>query len=94
MMFFFVFGFLFPKLSSIRIAIVAIGWCYFIELTQLYQADWINQIRHTKLGGLILGFGFLWSDLISYVIGGFLGFAIETRLIVRTKPSYQEYNSE
>jgi hypothetical protein len=35
----------------------------------LYQEDWINQIRGTILGALILGKGFLTVDLIRYITG-------------------------
>ncbi len=42
------------------------------ETLQLYQAPWIQAIRHTKIGGLLLGFGFLWSDIICYFIGTLL----------------------
>ncbi|OBZ14677.1 hypothetical protein A8L34_12220 [Bacillus sp. FJAT-27264] len=42
---------------------------YGIEFSQLYQADWINNIRATVLGGLVLGKGFLWIDLLRYTIG-------------------------
>ena len=41
-----------------------------VELSQLYHAPWIDSIRQTTLGGLILGFGFLWSDLACYAVGG------------------------
>ena len=40
-----------------------------IEFSQLYQAEWINGIRDTLLGSLILGSGFLWVDLIRYTAG-------------------------
>ncbi len=40
-----------------------------VELSQLYHAPWIDSIRQTTLGGLILGFGFLWSDLACYALG-------------------------
>lgn len=43
--------------------------CISIEVSQLYQAEWINSIRSTLLGRLILGRGFLWSDIMSYIIG-------------------------
>jgi len=86
-MFFFIFGFLLPQKSSINIALLAIGTCYLIEISQLYQAEWINQIRSYKLGGLVLGFGFLWSDLVSYALGGFLGFTIEKLIILDRLPS-------
>lgn len=35
----------------------------------MYQAEWINQLRGTQLGSLILGKGFLIVDLIRYAIG-------------------------
>ncbi|WP_379134752.1 DUF2809 domain-containing protein [Paenibacillus sp. sgz500958] len=31
--------------------------------------EWINSIRATFPGGLILGHGFLWSDLLRYAVG-------------------------
>jgi hypothetical protein len=40
-----------------------------VEFSQLYQAPWINQIRHTVPFNFILGQGFLWSDLVAYAIG-------------------------
>ena len=77
LMFYFIIGFLFPKLAPYKVAIFSIAICFVIECSQLYQADWINQIRANRLGRLILGHGFLWSDLVSYTIGGLLGFFIE-----------------
>lgn len=77
LMFFFIIGFLFPNMTSLKKVLISIGICYLIELSQFYQSDWINDIRNNKLGGLIFGFGFLWSDIISYTLGGFTGFIFE-----------------
>ena len=77
LMFYFIFGFLFPQMSKAKIAVISIGLCFLIEISQLYQADWINESY--KLGGLILGFGFRWSDLVCYTLGGLWGFALESR---------------
>ena len=52
-----------------KVAIVSLGFCYAIELSQLYQADWILALRSTTLGGLMLGHAFLWSDILAYTIG-------------------------
>jgi glycopeptide antibiotics resistance protein len=68
---------LFPRISSEKAALISILFCFLIEFSQLYQAEWINEIRRTRLGGLILGFGFLWSDLVSYVVGGMIGLGLE-----------------
>ena len=42
---------------------------YGIEISQLYQAPWIDATRATRLGGLVLGHGFLWSDMVCYSVG-------------------------
>ncbi|MNO28147.1 hypothetical protein D3C76_180340 [compost metagenome] len=48
-----------------------------IECSQLYQAEWINSIRATVLGGLILGKGFLWIDLVRYTVGIMLSYGLD-----------------
>jgi glycopeptide antibiotics resistance protein len=77
LMIFWTIGFLFPQMSSKRAALISILTCFLIEFSQLYHAEWIDAIRRTRLGGLILGFGFLWSDLVSYAIGGMMGCGLE-----------------
>ena len=79
LMFYFIFGFLFPEMPKLKVAVISIGLCFLIEISQLYQADWINDIRANRLGGLVLGFGFRWSDLVCYTLGGLWGFALESR---------------
>ena len=49
--------------------VLSVVFSYSIEFSQLYQADWINDLRSTLLGALILGKGFLSIDLIRYGIG-------------------------
>jgi hypothetical protein len=70
-------GFIFRNMKTTKVALIGISFCYLIELSQLYQANWINEIRRTTLGGLVLGYGFLWSDLLAYFIGISVGAAIE-----------------
>jgi len=74
---FFGFGVLLPKASIQTIAILAMAFSVAIELSQLYHAPWIDSIRQTTLGGLILGFGFLWSDLACYAVGVVLGVLVD-----------------
>ena len=81
-------GFLFLKISTGKAAIAALLFSYAIEFSQLYQAEWINVLRHTTLGGLVLGFGFLWSDLVCYTVGVLAGGLIEKglwRFLLRPK---------
>ncbi len=77
LMIYFMLGFVWPKAPSLRVAALCVLVCYGIELSQLYQADWINAIRNTRLGGLVLGFGFLWSDLVCYLAGALVGAGLE-----------------
>ena len=56
---------------------VGIGLSYLIEISQLYHAPWIDAIRATALGGLVLGFGFLWSDILCYTVGVLLGIIVD-----------------
>jgi hypothetical protein len=68
---------IFKTLSIKRVAIFSLLFCYLIELSQLYHALWIDGIRNTRLGGLVLGFGFLWSDILAYTMGVGIGILIE-----------------
>lgn len=69
MMVYWGFRFLFVR-RSIHIAfLLSIIFSFSIEFSQLYQANWINQIRASIIGALILGKGFLLLDLIRYSCG-------------------------
>ena len=77
LMMFLIIAFIFKKKSTIFIISWAIILSFGIEISQLYHAPWIDSIRATTLGGLILGFGFLWSDLICYTVGIVFGAIID-----------------
>ena len=70
-------GLLLPRASTWRVAFLAFLFSVLVELGQLYHAPWIDSIRHTTLGGLVLGFDFVWSDLACYAVGVVLGLLIE-----------------
>ncbi len=73
-------GLVLPWVATARVAAVAFALSTLVELSQLYHAPWIDAIRQTTLGGLILGFGFLWSDLVCYAVGIALGVMLEQGL--------------
>jgi Protein of unknown function (DUF2809) len=65
--------FIYPPANRRLTAIwVGLGSCA-IEFLQLYQPPWLQVIRATLLGRLVLGSTFLWSDLPVYWIGVYLG---------------------
>jgi len=74
---FWLLGFVFIKIPSISLASIALLFSYLIEISQLYHAAWIDAIRKSTLGSLVLGHGFLWTDIICYTVGVALGFLIE-----------------
>jgi hypothetical protein len=78
-------GLLLPTASTGRVALLALAFSVLIEVSQLYHAPWIDSIRRTTLGGLVLGFDFVRSDLACYAVGVGLGILIE-RTIRRHRP--------
>ncbi|CEQ23734.1 DUF2809 domain-containing protein [Paraclostridium sordellii] len=81
MMIYFGLRFLMSKKNISKAFLIAILFSFSIEISQLYQANWINSIRNTILGGLILGHGFLYEDLISYSIGITMGVIFDNYVI-------------
>ena len=77
LMSFLLFGFFLHKKNTLWVAIAALTFSYCIEISQLYHAPWIDALRANPLGGLILGFGFLWSDVVCYTIGVGVGYMME-----------------
>ena len=82
------FGVLLPGASTRRVALLAMAFSVAVEVSQLYHAPWIDAIRRTTLGGLILGFGFLWSDLACYALGVGLGVLIDLGLRARGRSGF------
>ena len=70
MMVYFGFRFLLLYKSMLTAVFLSFIFCFGIEFSQMYQEDWINQIRNTLIGKIVLtGKGFLIIDLIRYTAG-------------------------
>jgi hypothetical protein len=76
-------GLLLPRASTGRVALLAMSLSVLVEVGQLYHAPWIDTIRRTTLGGLVLGYDFVWSDLACYAFGVVLGIFIEQMALLR-----------
>jgi glycopeptide antibiotics resistance protein len=83
MMVYFGFRFLFLKKSIVTAIFLSFLFSFGIEFSQLYQEDWINQIRGTLMGALILGKGFLIIDLIRYTIGIVIASCLDRVTIIK-----------
>lgn len=71
-----------PEWSARRVAMVGYGVSVAVEVSQLVRAPWIDAIRTHPVGGLLLGRGFLWTDLVAYA-GGAVMYAILDRVLLR-----------
>ncbi|MFM9277141.1 ribosomal maturation YjgA family protein [Paenibacillus jiagnxiensis] len=80
-MIYFGFRVLFVQQRLVFTMLLSLMFCYAIEFSQLVQTDWLNRLRSTVLGALVLGHGFLVIDLLRYTIG--IGMAAALDLTVR-----------
>ena len=53
----------------ITAAAAALITSFAVEFSQLLTPDWLVRFRSTFLGHMLLGQGFLWTDLLAYTIG-------------------------
>jgi hypothetical protein len=62
----------------------ALGISALVELSQLVHAPWLDAIRRHPLGALVLGQGFLWSDLVCYAAGAAAAAVLDRALVAST----------
>jgi len=79
-------GFVFNKASTQRLAFGALCFSWAVEFSQLYHAPWIDMIRSTLPGRLILGSTFNWPDLPAYAFGIAIGAVVEFSFRRRSDP--------
>ncbi|MDQ8186997.1 DUF2809 domain-containing protein [Pelagicoccus sp. SDUM812002] len=70
---YFLWTFLLPRRPYLLHLLLAATTAVCVEFAQLYQAPWIDSLRQTLPGRLVLGSGFDPKDLVAYAIGCFLG---------------------
>jgi hypothetical protein len=72
-----------PRARASTLALGAVLFSFAVEAGQLYQAPWIEAVRATRAGGLVLGHDFVWSDLPCYAAGVCLAAAAD--LLLRSR---------
>ena len=85
LMVFWIAGFLFPTISTARAALIAGGFSALIEFSQLLHTTWLDALRANRFARLVLGQGFLWSDLVCYATGIAIGVLLELALRARQR---------
>lgn len=82
MVVFFLYCLLF-RLKTMHAIFASLITAYAIEFSQLFQSDWLAQLRSIKMFALIFGVGFLWSDLIAYTFGIIVAATLDWAIITR-----------
>ena len=58
-----------PRASTRARAAAALATAALVEAAQLYRVPWLDAVRRTTLGHLVLGSAFDWRDLGAYALG-------------------------
>lgn len=77
--------FLFTNKPPQLAMLISLIFCFGIEFSQMYHEEWIDNIRRTTLGALILGRGFLIVDLWRYSIGVLFSFLLDRSIMKGVK---------
>lgn len=83
-------AFVWRRQRSGRIALAALMISVAVECSQLFHAPWIEAIRKTTLGGLVIGWGFAWGDLAAYA-SGIMGCVLLERHFGKKRDEYASH---
>ncbi len=64
---------------------LALAVCVLVESSQLLHVSWLDAVRATSIGHLVLGSGFDARDLLAYTIGCGVAVAIDMRWLSRAE---------
>ena len=78
---------LWPTLGPKKVLAFSFFCCLLVETSQLYHAAWLVSIRKTTFGHLVLGEGFLWSDVLAYALGCITAFLADVFFFRKLKPA-------
>ena len=81
MLLFFGFALILRNMGTLKVAVTTLIFTYCIEISQLFHPQWLEYLRNIKLFGLILGYSFLWSDVVAYTLGISTGALVEYFLL-------------
>jgi hypothetical protein len=76
-LFFALFCAVLPTLTTARAWLAAVITTELIEFSELYRTPWLDALRATRAGGLLLGHLFLWSDVVCVALGATLAAGAE-----------------
>ena len=75
-----------PRLAPQKVALVGFAFACVVEVSQVVSSPWLDAVRATRLGRLVLGTTFAWGDFGPYAVGGLLAWAMAACLH-KTQPT-------
>ncbi len=66
-----------PAARPARLFLACVALCGAVEASQLLRVEWLDALRSTRLGALLLGRGFLAVDLLRYAAGAVLATGLD-----------------
>lgn len=87
-------AFLIPSAAVWKLAGMALAVSYLVEFSQLLQVPWINAIRNTRVGHLLLGQGFDGFDLVALTFGVAAAASVDTILAWNARRAFKPNESK
>ncbi|MBL8753430.1 MAG: DUF2809 domain-containing protein [Planctomycetes bacterium] len=81
---FFLFALVRPSARTTRLGVLAGGFAIAVETTQLLDWPWLQAIRATGAGALLLGQGFQWADVFAYCLGAAAACVVDATFLRRS----------
>jgi hypothetical protein len=81
-------GFLLSRRSTRAVGVIAAAFAGGVEVSQLYHARWLDEVRANRFGGLVLGTpaaAFAWPDIAAYLVGIAVGAVAEWATLGRAR---------
>lgn len=66
-----------PAWPALALMGAAFGASAAVEALQLVHVGWLDDLRATRLGGLLLGHGFQTADLVAYALGAAAAYGLD-----------------
>jgi hypothetical protein len=77
MFWYFLARFVWPRLPCLWGAVGVFGFCALIEVSQMWKPVFLQTLRQTFFGAVLLGSGFDWPDFLYYAVGVGIAVGIE-----------------
>ena len=74
-----------PGRSSVVIAAAGLAASFMVEASQTVSIEWLDHFRETRIGALLVGRGFLWSDLAAYSVGAAISWILDRIVLSRIR---------